>query len=132
MEFATMPFVLIFLLLSQVQSPGKAPELDAEDESILEFDGVIEAYRAIPRATGRHFSKILSGLILGIGYLMAAFTGQKQALHDMMASCLVVNRSNRGANVALVVVILLVVAVAAVAVVLFLFPELADIVDEAW
>ena len=47
MEFATMPFVLIFLLLSQVQSPGKAPELDAEDESILEFDGVIEAYRAI-------------------------------------------------------------------------------------
>jgi uncharacterized RDD family membrane protein YckC len=44
------------------------------------------------RATGRHFSKFVSGLILMIGYLMAGFTGRKQALHDLMAGCLVVNR----------------------------------------
>jgi uncharacterized RDD family membrane protein YckC len=42
------------------------------------------------RATGRHFGKILSGLILGIGFLMAAFTERKQALHDMLAGTLVV------------------------------------------
>jgi uncharacterized RDD family membrane protein YckC len=42
------------------------------------------------RATGRHFAKILSGLILGIGFLMAAFTERKQALHDMVAGTLVV------------------------------------------
>jgi uncharacterized RDD family membrane protein YckC/predicted RNA-binding Zn-ribbon protein involved in translation (DUF1610 family) len=42
------------------------------------------------RATGRYFGKILSGLILLIGYLMAAFTQKKQALHDMMAGTLVV------------------------------------------
>jgi len=41
------------------------------------------------RATGRHFGKILSGLILGIGYLMAGFTERKQALHDRLAGCLV-------------------------------------------
>jgi uncharacterized RDD family membrane protein YckC len=40
------------------------------------------------RATGRHFGKIVSGLILGIGYLMCAFTARKQCLHDMMAGCL--------------------------------------------
>ena len=45
------------------------------------------------RATGRHFAKLLSGLILFLGYLMAAFTSRKQALHDMVASCLVVNRA---------------------------------------
>jgi len=45
------------------------------------------------RATGRHFAKLLSGLILFFGYLMAAFTSRKQALHDMVASCLVVNRA---------------------------------------
>jgi len=45
------------------------------------------------RATGRYFAKILSGLILMIGYLMAGFTSRKQALHDMVAGCLVVNRS---------------------------------------
>ena len=44
------------------------------------------------RATGRHFAKLVSGLILMIGYLMAGFTAKKQALHDMMAGCLVVNR----------------------------------------
>lgn len=44
------------------------------------------------RACGRHFSKIISGIILGIGYLIAAFTPKKQALHDMIAGCLVVNK----------------------------------------
>ena len=42
------------------------------------------------RATGRYFGKLVSGAILGIGYIMAGFTQQKQALHDMMAGCLVV------------------------------------------
>ena len=42
------------------------------------------------RATGRYFGKIVSSLILDIGFIMAAFTEKKQALHDMMASCLVV------------------------------------------
>jgi uncharacterized RDD family membrane protein YckC len=42
------------------------------------------------QASGRHFGKILSGLILGIGYIMAGVTEHKQALHDMMAGCLVV------------------------------------------
>ena len=41
------------------------------------------------RATGRYFGKILSGMILMIGYIMAGFTEKKQALHDMLASCLV-------------------------------------------
>lgn len=44
------------------------------------------------RASGRHFGKILSALLLCIGYIMAAFTAKKQALHDMMAGCLVVNK----------------------------------------
>lgn len=44
------------------------------------------------RATGRFFGKIISGMIMNIGYLMAGFTGRKQALHDMMAGCCVVFR----------------------------------------
>jgi uncharacterized RDD family membrane protein YckC len=46
------------------------------------------------RATARHFSKIVTGLIpLFIGYIMAGFTEKRQALHDMIASCLVLRRS---------------------------------------
>ncbi len=44
------------------------------------------------RATGRHFGKIISGLLLCIGFFMAGFTQRKQALHDMMANCLVLRR----------------------------------------
>ena len=44
------------------------------------------------RATGRHFAKWVSALILGIGFLMAAFTERKQGLHDLIAETLVVNR----------------------------------------
>jgi uncharacterized RDD family membrane protein YckC len=44
------------------------------------------------RATGRHFAKYVSAFILFIGFIMAAFTERKQALHDMMAETLVVNR----------------------------------------
>lgn len=42
------------------------------------------------RATGRYFGKIVSGMILYIGFLMAAFTERNQALHDLMAECLIV------------------------------------------
>jgi len=45
------------------------------------------------RASGRFFSKIITGMIpLGIGYIMAGFTERRQALHDMIASCLVLRR----------------------------------------
>lgn len=42
------------------------------------------------RAVGRYLAKILSAVILLIGYIMVAFTAKKQGLHDMIASTLVV------------------------------------------
>jgi uncharacterized RDD family membrane protein YckC len=42
------------------------------------------------RAVGRFFAKILSGIILLIGFIMAGFTEKKQALHDMIAGTLVI------------------------------------------
>ncbi len=44
----------------------------------------------LARATGRYFAKIPAVLILGIGFLMAAFTERKQGLHDMLADTLVI------------------------------------------
>ena len=44
------------------------------------------------RATGRHFAKYLSAFLLGIGFIMAAFTSKKQALHDIIAETVVVKR----------------------------------------
>lgn len=46
------------------------------------------------QATGRYFGKILSAIIFNIGFIMAGFTEKKQALHDLMAGCLVVKKTN--------------------------------------
>jgi uncharacterized RDD family membrane protein YckC len=42
------------------------------------------------RSAGRNLGKYISGLILGIGFMMAGWTHRKQALHDKMAGTLVV------------------------------------------
>jgi uncharacterized RDD family membrane protein YckC len=44
------------------------------------------------RATGRYFSKAFISSILLVGYIIAAFTEKKQALHDLMASTLVIRK----------------------------------------
>ena len=45
------------------------------------------------RALSRTVAKILSALILFMGFVMAGFTDRKQALHDKIAHTLVVKRS---------------------------------------
>ena len=42
------------------------------------------------QATGRHFAKLLSTLILAIGYLMMLWNERRQTLHDQIAGTLVV------------------------------------------
>jgi uncharacterized RDD family membrane protein YckC len=44
------------------------------------------------RALGRYFAKIISAIILLIGFLMVAWTEKKQGLHDKIAGTLVVKK----------------------------------------
>ncbi|TMD80697.1 MAG: RDD family protein [Chloroflexi bacterium] len=44
------------------------------------------------RASARYWLKLLSSLLLMAGWVMAAFTHRKQALHDMVARTLVLRR----------------------------------------
>ena len=46
------------------------------------------------RAVARNMLKLFSSLLIGLGWLMAAFTPRKQALHDMLAGTLVLRKSN--------------------------------------
>ncbi|MNI43943.1 RDD family protein [compost metagenome] len=43
------------------------------------------------RANARYWGRILSALLFGVGYFMAIFTKNKQALHDLIASTYVVD-----------------------------------------
>lgn len=44
------------------------------------------------RANGRYFAKWISGMTFYIGFIMAGITEKKQALHDIIAGCLVVRK----------------------------------------
>jgi len=46
------------------------------------------------KANGRYWSKIISTLILFIGFFMIAFTKKKQGLHDKIAGTLVVRENS--------------------------------------
>jgi len=45
----------------------------------------------LARAALRNVARILSGFVL-VGYFLAGFTEKKQALHDILAGCLVLRR----------------------------------------
>ena len=59
------------------------------------------------RSLGRNVGMIVSGLTLGIGYLMCFWTERKQCLHDKMASCLVVDNTPEQKKGCAVVVLVL-------------------------
>lgn len=70
------------------------------------------------RSLGRELAKIISAIPLMVGFLLAAFTARKQALHDMVASTVVVRDSPGHVAAALAISL---VGVAAPFVVMFVF-----------
>jgi len=55
---------------------------------VINTDGSEEI--SLSKSIGRYFAKILSGFILYIGYIMAAFDTEKRALHDRICNTRVV------------------------------------------
>ena len=86
-------FMLIYLVASWLyfalmESSAKQATLGKMAVGIIVTD--LDGNRiSFGKASGRFFGRILSGLIMDIGYIMAAFTEKKQALHDIMAGTLV-------------------------------------------
>ena len=56
----------------------------------VEVTGLAGQRLTFARATGRHFAKYLSFFVMGIGFIIAAFTPKKQALHDLIAATVAV------------------------------------------
>lgn len=64
-------------------TPGKM----ALGVKVLRADG---SKLSVGRIIGRYFAKILSGIILAIGYIMAAFDDEKRGLHDRICDTRVI------------------------------------------
>ena len=84
-------FILFWLYVAGMESSSKQATLGKMALGLQVTDS--EGNRiTFLRATGRNMAKLLSFMTLMIGYLMAAFTKKKQALHDQAANCLVIKR----------------------------------------
>ncbi len=90
--FVAVAVVLKWLYFAYLESGEKQATWGKQALGLYVTDGAAERI-SFGRASGRFFAKMISGLIpLGIGYIMAGFTERKQALHDMIAGCLVLRR----------------------------------------
>lgn len=58
----------------------------------IRVTGLNQERITLGKAILRNLSKILSGLILGIGYIMIIFDDRKQGLHDKIADTLVIRQ----------------------------------------
>ena len=86
-----LTFIGMWLYFALMESSAKQATLGKMLVGIVVTD--IDGDRvSFGKASGRYFGKIVSSIILMIGYIMAAFTERKQALHDIMAGCLVIRK----------------------------------------
>lgn len=80
--------ILYYAIMESSKAQGSVGKM-AVGIKVTDMDGNrINFGKALLRSIG----KIISGMIMAIGYLMAAFTEKKQALHDMIATTLVVKK----------------------------------------
>ena len=85
-------FVLFLLYWSLMQSSARQATYGKSLVG-LKVTGYGGERITLPRALAREAAKILSTMTLLIGFVIAAFTTRKQALHDFMASTYVVRES---------------------------------------
>ena len=91
--YSIISVVLVYLYFALMESSSQQATLVklALSIKVTDLDGRRFSFG---KATVRYWSKILSTLILLIGFIMAGFTERKQALHDLIAGTLVVNKNS--------------------------------------
>ncbi len=84
--------ILIWLYFAGMESSARQATFGKSVMSLRVTD--YEGQRiSFGHATGRFFAKIVTGMVpFAIGYIMAAFTERKQALHDFIAGTLVLRK----------------------------------------
>ncbi|MEX0780492.1 MAG: RDD family protein [Balneolales bacterium] len=87
-QYAIFYTIFVWLYFASLESSQAQATLGKRSINLIVTD--LDGNRiSFLRATARHFGKILSSFIFLIGFFMAGFTQKRQALHDMLASCLV-------------------------------------------
>lgn len=84
--------VMNWLYAAFLESSEKQATIGKMALGIQVIDATTLGRVSFGQATARHFGKIISGLILLIGYLMMLWDDRSQTLHDKMAGTLIVKK----------------------------------------
>jgi len=90
-SFGMLIDVVIIWLYFALQESGEAQATVGKRVMSIYVTSKAGDRLSFAQATIRYFSKYLSSIFM-IGFIMAAFTKNKQGLHDLIADTLVVNR----------------------------------------
>jgi uncharacterized RDD family membrane protein YckC len=86
-NYVSMPFLFIFYLLYFVLMESSARQATLGKMAVgIKVGNENGEQISFANALGRYFAKILSSIILFIGYMMAGWDSKKQALHDKLAN----------------------------------------------
>ncbi len=86
-----LSIIIVWLYYTLLESSNKQATLGKMALGLVVTD--MEGKRiSLLRATGRHFGKIVSFMTMMVGFILAGITPRKQALHDIIAGCLVMVR----------------------------------------
>jgi uncharacterized RDD family membrane protein YckC len=95
-DLAMMTLVLLVTVLMESSRLQGTPGKLALGLKVVDLEG---QRIGVWRAAARYLAEMLNSLTLGVGYLMAAFTERRQALHDIVAGTLVVHRDTEAAAI---------------------------------
>jgi uncharacterized RDD family membrane protein YckC len=87
LNIVSLVIAWLYFALFESSARGATPGKMALGLRVVTGDGQRLSFL---NATGRYFAKIISAIILFIGFIMIAFTDRKRGLHDMMANTLVI------------------------------------------
>jgi uncharacterized RDD family membrane protein YckC len=88
--FGFVSVVLSWLYFAGLQSSEKQATFGKAAMGLIVVDENLERL-TFARASLRYFAKFISSMLLYFGYIMAAFTRHKRALHDILAGTYVVH-----------------------------------------
>ena len=94
LAYSLVSAIIVWLYFSYMESSSKQATFGKMASGMIVTDEFGDRI-SFGRATGRLFSKVISYITIGIGFMMAGWTKRKQALHDIMARTLVVQKDPR-------------------------------------
>jgi uncharacterized RDD family membrane protein YckC len=88
LELGILALALVYQVWFNTQKGGTPGKL-VLGLRVVTTDG---KFMTVPRAIGRFFAYILSGMVFYIGYIIAGFDSEKRALHDHICSTRVIRK----------------------------------------